>query len=192
MTLLSLTAFAATHAASRQAAKKWQDAGFLTMRDGMVDQEASDATMERAAKGRFRLKAHGGRRAAGVKGVRDRPGIDGPRVASAPTPDPWAGWAWLGNSNNPLSKAARKAIAADEGGAADEVADLIDYSEWENACTHLGWKCWPAQVAATLASDLGLHDAAQVEVALQRHVHARFAALGVELSDLSDTRLVAR
>lgn len=78
MTLVSLTAYAATHGATKQSASEWKARGYLVVRDGLVDAEASDAKMQAAAKGRFRVKAHGGRREAGVQGVVDRPGLPSP------------------------------------------------------------------------------------------------------------------
>lgn len=57
MTLLSLTAFAKTHAASRQAAGKWKTKGALVFNGDFVDVEASDAQLRNAGLGRFRSEA---------------------------------------------------------------------------------------------------------------------------------------
>lgn len=57
MTLLSLTAFAATHGASRQAAAKWKKAGVLSFSGDQVDAERSDAAMREAGLGRFKREA---------------------------------------------------------------------------------------------------------------------------------------
>ena len=54
MTTLSLTAYAATHGASKQAAAKWKAAGVLVVLDGKVDVAASDKRMKAHGYGRFR------------------------------------------------------------------------------------------------------------------------------------------
>ena len=54
MTLISLTAFATTHGASRQAAAKWKKAGVLTFSGDLVDVEKSDKRMREAGLGRFK------------------------------------------------------------------------------------------------------------------------------------------
>ncbi|RSU46333.1 hypothetical protein [Sphingomonas sp. S-NIH.Pt15_0812] len=59
MTLMSLTAFAATHGTSRQAASKWKAKGFLKLRGDQVDVEASDQRLRDAGLGRFKAEAAG-------------------------------------------------------------------------------------------------------------------------------------
>ncbi|MDK8187764.1 MULTISPECIES: hypothetical protein [Sphingomonas] len=59
MTLVSLTAFAATHGASRQAAAKWKKAGVLKFSGDLVDVEQSDERMRSAGLGRFKSEAAG-------------------------------------------------------------------------------------------------------------------------------------
>lgn len=54
MKLLSLTAFAATHGASRQAAAKWKSKGALVFSGDLVDVKASDQKMRDAGLGRFK------------------------------------------------------------------------------------------------------------------------------------------
>lgn len=54
MTLLSLTAFAKTHGASRQAAAKWKKTGALVFSGELVDAKASDERMRNAGLGRFK------------------------------------------------------------------------------------------------------------------------------------------
>jgi hypothetical protein len=57
MTLLSLTAYAAAHGASRQAATKWKKQGALVFSGAHVDADASDARMRKAGLGRFKASA---------------------------------------------------------------------------------------------------------------------------------------
>lgn len=54
MTLLSLSAFAKTHGATRQAAAKWRDRGAIVFDGDLVDVEKSDAIMKGAGLGRFK------------------------------------------------------------------------------------------------------------------------------------------
>lgn len=57
MTLLSLTAFASTHGASRQAATKWKTKGALVFTGDQVEVEKSDERMRKAGLGRFKAAA---------------------------------------------------------------------------------------------------------------------------------------
>jgi len=57
MTLVSLTAYAATHGASRQAAAKWKSRGVLRFSGDQVDLERSDQAMRDAGLGRFKDEA---------------------------------------------------------------------------------------------------------------------------------------
>lgn len=54
MAEISLTAFAATHGATRQAAAKWKKHGVLTFSGDLVDVEKSDKRMRDAGLGRFK------------------------------------------------------------------------------------------------------------------------------------------
>ena len=54
MTLVSVTAFAATHGASKQAAAKWKTRGALVFSGALVDVEASDKKMKALRIGRFK------------------------------------------------------------------------------------------------------------------------------------------
>jgi len=195
MTLMSLTAYAATHNASRQAAKKWQDRGYLVMRGEQVDDEASDAKMQAAGKGRFRTKAHGGRRVEGERGLIDRPGmgyVAGKRVAASPAPLPWVGWHRLGNPNT-LSGHLRTWIKSGDETDQAEALDAADHAAWDEACKDAGWDQWPASIAAAVAADLGIPErAGAVQAALHRQVRARFASLEIFEGDLQDPRLIPR
>lgn len=57
MTLLSLTAYAKGHGASRQAAAKWKSKGALVFKGELVDVEASDRKLRDAGLGRFKTEA---------------------------------------------------------------------------------------------------------------------------------------
>ncbi|HEX7853846.1 MAG TPA: hypothetical protein VF503_09140 [Sphingobium sp.] len=190
--LMTLAAYAATHGASKQAASKWKTRGLLVLCDEMVDAEASDVKMEGAAKGRFRTKAHGGRRQAGVQGSVDRPGLT-KEIHPAPFPvaPVWSGWHRVGNPNA-LSTDMRALIDLGDAEAISELLDTLDFSEWENACTAAGWDRWPASVAALIAADLGIADIARVQLLLETHVRARLTLLGINRVDLTDPRLDPR
>ena len=54
MTSLSLTAYARTHGASRQAAQKWRAKGALVMNGDLVELGASDMRMRSAGLGRYK------------------------------------------------------------------------------------------------------------------------------------------
>ena len=61
MELLSVSAFAATHGASKQAAAKWKSRGALVFSGALVDVEASDAKMRALRLGRFKPAARTGK-----------------------------------------------------------------------------------------------------------------------------------
>ncbi|MDR6850360.1 hypothetical protein [Sphingomonas sp. BE137] len=198
MTMMSLTAYADTHASSRQAATKWRDRGYVVMIDDKVDVEASDAKMQAAAKGRFRVKAHGGRRTTGERGVIDRPGLGyvggaevGLPAPPAAEPDPWKGWHRLGNPNT-ASDGMRQLLAIGDDEAIDDMLDHLDFRDWEEACTMAGWFQWVGTASPQIAKDLGIADARAVEKVLRAHVLARLAALEVDEADISDPRLKPR
>jgi hypothetical protein len=189
---MTLAAYARTHDTSRQAAAKWQSRGYLVMLDGLVDVAASDAKMEAGAKGRFRVKAHGGRREAGVRGVIDRPGLGISAGGRKGPPNPWVGWHRV---DNPVALSAnvRAMIEAGDQESIDDALDALDHSEWENACTALGWDRWPEAAAAAIAEDLGLVGREEaLREALHQQVRARLASLDIEERDLADTRLKPR
>jgi hypothetical protein len=195
MTLMSLTAYAATHSASRQAAKKWQDRGYLVMQGDQVDAAASDAKMQAAGKGRFRVKAHGGRRTEGVRGLIDRPGmgyVAGKPVEVLPAPSPWAGWHRLGNPNT-MSTQLRTWIESGDEADRVEALDAADHAAWDEACKDAGWDRWPGGIAAAVAADLGIPGRVDaVQAVLHRHVRARLASLEIFEQDLTDPRLTPR
>ncbi|MGW8134172.1 hypothetical protein ACWGNZ_00840 [Sphingomonas zeae] len=204
MTLMSLTAYAATHRATRQAAKKWQDRGYLVMQGEQVDAEASDAKMEVAGKGRFRTKAHGGRRVEGERGLIDRPGLGivGGVTArpAAPTLEPW-------RSDDPtifgvVLRTKVLALAEEVQGSMGvdvDVSVLLDLAdgaiqyEWFERCQTKGWYEWPQAIAATIAKDIGAPAlASAIAASLQRHTVARLTALHLGPEDFTDPSLTAR
>lgn len=60
MKFLSLSAYAKTHGATRQAAAKWRDNGALVLEGKLVDVKKSDARMRAAGLGRFKSSGEGG------------------------------------------------------------------------------------------------------------------------------------
>jgi hypothetical protein len=198
MTLASLTAYAETHGVRKQSAAEWKSRGYLVMRGDKVDVEASDAKMEAAAKGRFRVKAHGGRRTTGERGLIDRPAlgyVGGVTIElpapPEPKPDPWKGWHRLGNPNT-ASDAMRELLAIGDEEAIGEMLDHLDFRDWGEASTMAGWDRWPSAAAASLAEELRISDVAKVEAALRRLVRERLATLDIDEADVTDPRLSPR
>jgi len=175
MTLMSLTAYGATHQVTRQAAKKWADAGYLVMIDGRVDAEPSEERMRAAGKGRYRLKGHGGRRTAGVRGGIDRPGFataerekdeeSYPDLVRARTASPIGCAAEI--------EALALATPLDKEALLEEL-DTLAWCDFETERQMAEWYRWPPRVSRGLADELGIPDKAQaVEAALRSLIVAR-------------------
>lgn len=211
MTLMSLTAFAAAHGASRQAAAKWKSRGVLRLSGDQVEVEASDRAMRDAGLGRFK-EAAATAQPAPATSPRNRRGV-APAVAAA------------------VDEAVEDLRAAAEGGDIDEeiaggfIEQLLDgrfrskveaaaIKENALALKHLlaaqrdagklvelelaekaifkdrraardAWMAWPGRFAPLLAADLDI-DGAKLAEALKPYVHQQLQELGEPDLDFAD------
>lgn len=203
MTLLSLTAFAATHNATRQAAAKWKAKGALVFSGDQVDVEASDARMRDAGLGRFKSAA-----------ATTAPATSAPPRNPQPPPDPVAVAVDEAVSELEASAADGEIDAEIAGGFIEQLLDGQFRSKVEAAAIkenalalkHLlvaqkeagklieievaeavifddrrsardAWMAWTGRFAPLLAADLGI-DGAQLAEALKPYVHQQLDELG--------------
>lgn len=191
MPLLSVSAYAATHAASKQAAAKWKAKGVLVMSGVLVDAEASDQKMRNAGLGRFKVST--GRAEARQPKIAavDAMVVD-PVVAGAGEEvddealDRFAEELLRGRfatlviatqvKENALALkhlvAARKAAGAV---IETEIATTVVFEVTRGARD--AWMNWPSQIAPLLAADLGV-EAEQVLEALTGYVQQHLEQLG--------------
>jgi hypothetical protein len=203
MTLLSLTAFAATHGASRQAAAKWKSRGALVFSGDLVDVKASDKRLRNAGLGRFKVAAGEGQPApATATGNRRK---IRPEVAAAvdevvtdlraaaedgEIDDEIAGGfieqllegkfrsKVQANAIKENALALKHLLSAqkDAGKLVDiETAESILFDDRRQARD--AWEGWPTRIGPLLAADLGLETAVVVE-ALKPYVHQQLEELG--------------
>lgn len=170
MTSLSLTAYARTHGAQRQATQKWRAKGVLVMDGEKVDVEASDAKMRGAGLGRYNPDA---------------------RQPVARKIDPSAGGDSLEErlfAGNVLTKVEAESVKESalalkhlvavrkEAGQLLE-ADAVERVVFEEAQkARDAWLNFPSKVAPMLAADLGV-DAGLIAEALTAHVHRQLESL---------------
>jgi hypothetical protein len=178
MILMTITDYAATHNAQRQAAKKWADKGALVMVGAKVDAEASDVRMKAADLGRFRLRAHGGRRAAGVHGKVDRPAMtDTATLAERAFAEEYPHLVRARSAIPNGCVATIERIACPE--APDEIElfemlDAIALGDFEADAEMAEWHRWPTRIAASVAKELGIPKRADaLEAALRRRIIER-------------------
>lgn len=203
MTLLSLTAYAATHGTSRQAASKWKTKGALVFSGDLVDVEASDDRMREAGLGRFKTAAATDTPAPATK-ARNRRKI-APEVAAA-----------VDEVVTDLSAAIERAAIDEEiaGGfieqllagqfrskveasaikenalalkhllvAQKEAGRLVEIEQAERVifddrrAARDAWMAWPGRFAPLLAADLDI-DGATLAEALKPYVHQQLDELG--------------
>jgi hypothetical protein len=193
MTLLSLTAYAKSHGASRQAAAKWKKAGVLTFSGEMVDVAASDAAMRDAGLGRFKGEAAEAQPAPATS-PRNRAPVAGATTAVAGVVDE-------------VVSDLRAAIDSDEideeiaGGFIEQLlagkfrskVEAAAIKENALALKHLlaakkeaGTLAWPGRFAPLLAADLDI-DGAQLAEALKPYVHQQLEELGEPDLDFTGT-----
>jgi len=191
MGLLSLSAYAATHGASKQAAAKWKTRGALVMSGVLVDAEASDEKMKAAGLGKFKPARSPSTSRAPTATLVDEAVVD-PVVAGMGEEvddealDRFAEHLLQGRfattivatqvKENALALkhlvAARKAAGAVVETA---VAEAVLFEVTRNARN--AWLNWPSEIAPLLASDLGL-EAEKVLEALTPYVHQHLEQLG--------------
>lgn len=201
MTLLSLTAYAKTHGASRQAASKWRKNGVLVLDREFVDVEKSDANMQGNGLGRFKSEAA---TAASQPARRTRnpvaPDIEAAvdevvtdltaAVVDGEIDDEIAGGfideLLRGEFRNKAGAVAVKenALALKHLLAAQksagllievEIAERVLFDDRRKARD--AWMNWPGRFGPLLAADLGI-DSAQLVEALKPYVHEQLDELG--------------
>lgn len=207
MTLLSLTAYAATHGASRQAAAKWKTRGALVFSGDKVDAEASDRQMRDAGLGRFKIEAAEAQpppaTATRSRGRNQRKVA--PEVAAAvdevvqdlqaAAEDGEIDEAIAGGfieqllagqfrSKVQASAIKENALALKHLLAAQrEAGKLIDLETAEmvifddRRAARDAWEAWPARFAPLIAADLDI-DGAKLAEALKPYVHQQLEELG--------------
>jgi len=203
MKLLSLTAFAATHGASRQAATKWKSKGALVFSGEMVNVTASDKRMRDAGLGRFK-QAAAEAQPPPATAPRNR-GKVAPAVAAAVSEvvadfeaaigdgeidDEIAGGfieQLLGGQFRSKVEAAaikENALALKHLLAAQkEAGKLVDIETAEmvlfddRRAARDAWEAWPGRFAPLLAADLDI-DGATLAEALKPYVHQQLDELG--------------
>ncbi|WP_066651765.1 MULTISPECIES: hypothetical protein [Sphingomonas] len=200
---LSLSAYAATHGASRQAAAKWRDSGVLVLVGKLVDVEKSDAAMREHGLGRFKRDA-----ATAAPQPRSATRNRNPAkrdieaevdevvtdltaaVADGEIDDEIAGGfieeLLRGEFRNKAGAVAVKenALALKHLLAAQkaagllieiEVAERVLFDDRRKARD--AWMNWPGRFGPLLAADLGI-DSAQLVEALKPYVHEQLDELG--------------
>lgn len=211
MGLLSLTAFAATHGASRQAATKWKKSGVIVLSGDLIDADKSDRKMRAAGLGRFKdaarqaqpapATATRNRRkvapevAAVVKDIVDdlEDAIDEDEIDEEIAGDFIQGLL-QGRFGTKVQAAALKenALALKHWLVAQkeaeklveiEVAEKVIFKDRRAARD--AWMAWPGRFAPLLAADLDI-DGATLAEALKPYVHQQLDELGEPNLDFTD------
>lgn len=211
MGLLSLTAFAATHGASRQAATKWKKSGVLVLSGDLIDADKSDRKMRAAGLGRFKdtarqaqpapATATRNRRkvapevAAVVKDIVDdlEGAIDDDEIDEEIAGDFIQGLL-EGRFGTKVQAAALKenALALKHWLVAQKEADkLVEIEVAERVifkdrrAARDAWMAWPGRFAPLLAADLDI-DGVKLAEALKPYVHQQLDELGEPDLDFTD------
>lgn len=180
--LESQAAFARRQGVSKNAVSKWKSAGYLIVRDGLVDVEATEARLAEAGLGRFRAP----------EAVNPKPEVDDPVDAAAGELDRFTARVLTGAlpSEADSAKVKQAALAAKRGVEAQVAAHAVvprTVAErvFFEAARQIrdAWQGWPARVGPLMAADLGLEIDRVVEV-LTEHVQAHLADLGEPIPDL--------
>jgi len=208
MTLLSLSAFAKTHGATRQAAAKWRDKGALALAGDLVDVEKSDEIMKAAGLGRFKVfaaaqppaTATGNRRKVAPRGdPRALPAEEdeeGDEEEDLPSDEELADFVANMLQGRFLSKvgaaaikenslALKHLIAAQKAAGSVIEIEVAEAAFFETARAERdAWMSFPTRVGPLLAADLEV-DTDRVVEALTAHVHQQLEQLGDPSLDLT-------
>lgn len=206
MTLLSLTAYAAAHGASRQAATKWKRNGALVFSGDLVDVEASDAQMRDAGLGRFKALADDTqptpattpRNRAEVAGKVDDIITDFEAAAADGEIDAEIAGVFIEELLNGQLRSKVQATALKENALAlkhwlaaqKEAGKLVEIETAETVifedrrAARDAWMAWPGRIAPLLAADLDI-DGAKLAEALKAYVHQQLDELGEPALDFS-------
>ena len=201
MGLLSVSAYAATHNASKQAAAKWKARGLLVFSGALVDVAQSDKKMRTAAMGRFKPRRLTSTKAAPVVKAVDA-AVEDPVVAGAGEEvdeETLARFAEqllngrfasiaVANQVKENALALKHLVAARK--AAGTVVDL-DIAESVLFEASRGqrdaWMNWPSRIAPLLAADLNIEPDKVLE-ALTIHVQQHLQQLGEPRADFAAKR----
>jgi hypothetical protein len=199
--LISVSAYAATHGASKQAAAKWKTRGLLVLSGALVDVAASDAKMKRAAMGRFKVAKPGAAKRRPKVVAVDAPVVD-PVVAAAGEAvddealDQFAEQLLRGqfadiavaNQVKENALALKHLVAARKAAGAVVELEVAEKVLFEAARGQRdAWMNWPSQIAPLLAADLSM-DAGQVLEALNPYVQQHLEQLGSPKADFDAER----
>ncbi|NIJ07227.1 hypothetical protein FHS31_000823 [Sphingomonas vulcanisoli] len=209
---MSLTAYAASHNASRQAAGKWKARGALVFSGDLVDVDASDQRMRDTGLGRFK-QAAADAQPAPATGPRNRKRV-APELAAAvdeavadlkgaadegEIDEEIAGGfieqLLAGQFRSKVEAAAIKEnalalkhllVAQKEAGklVEIEIAEQVIFDDRRSARD--AWQAWPGRFAPLLAADLDI-DGAKLAEALKSYVHQQLDELGEPDLDFSST-----
>jgi hypothetical protein len=210
--LLSLTAYAATHGASRQAATKWKSRGILVFSGDLVDAVASDQRMRDAGAGRFKAEAATAQPAPATA-TRNRRKV-APEVAAAvdevvtdfkaavadeEIDEEIAGGfieqLLAGQFRSKVEAAAIKEnalalkhllVAQKEAGKLVEIEEAERVIFDDRRAARDAWSAWPGRFAPLLAADLDI-DGVKLAEALKPYVHQQLDELGEPDLDFSGT-----
>ncbi|WP_231565204.1 hypothetical protein, partial [Sphingomonas sp. Ant H11] len=203
MPLLSLTAFAKTHGATRQAAAKWKKAGVLQFSGELIDVDASDQRMRDAGLGRFKIEAGRAQPAPATKtrnratvapevaAILDEVVADFEDAAADGDIDEEIAGGFIeqlleGKFRSKVEAAAIKEnalalkhllVAKKEAGKLIEIehAQMVIFDDRRAARD--AWMAWPGRFAPLLAADLDI-DGAKLAEALKPYVHQQLDELG--------------
>lgn len=212
MTLLSLTAYAATHGASRQAAAKWKCRGVLRFSGDQVDVEGSDQAMRDAGLGRFKDEAAHAQPDPATTPRNRQPVAPAVAVAVDDLVEDFRSAAEDGEIDEEIAggfieqllngqfRSKVQANAIKENALAlkhllvaqKEAGTLVELELAEKAifkdrrAARDAWLAWPGRFAPLLAADLDI-DGAKLAEALKPYVHQQLEELGEPDLDFADT-----
>lgn len=203
MSALSLTAYAATHGASRQAAAKWKKSGVLVICGDLVDVDASDERMREAGLGRYKSEGATSQPAPATSPrnlVQVAPEVAAAvdaavtdleaAIADGEIDDEIAGGfveqLLAGSFRSKVEAAAIKEnalalkhllVAQKEAGKLVDldVAERVIFDDRRAARD--AWLAWPGRFAPLIAADLDI-DGAKLAEALKPYVHQQLDELG--------------
>jgi hypothetical protein len=204
MELVSLSAYAASHGASKQAAAKWKARGALVFSGKLVDVAASDDRMRGAGLGRFKVSRTGSTTATTEPTTDNRVVVD---PVAAVLVDPVVAPGLGGFDDEALDRFAEDLLA----GRFASLVDAARVKENALALKHLvaarqaagavvdleiaekvlfeasrsqrdAWSGWPSQIAPLLAADLDIEPDKVLE-ALTGYVQEHLEQLGDARAD---------
>jgi hypothetical protein len=203
--LLSVTAFAAKHGASKQAAAKWKLRGALVFSGALVAVKASDAKMKSLRLGRFKPATQASKRATTKRPTKVT-------AVDAPVVDPVVAGDGEEVDDEALSRFAEQllqgrfatfdhaaqvkenALALKHLVAARKAAGAVVETEIAEAVifdvtrgVRDAWTSWPSQIAPLLAADLNI-DSDRVLEALTPYVQQHLEQLGDPTYDFNAER----